>query len=223
MIKISMNDTKFMQDMRNIIGYSEGFLEGVERGRAKMLSNIGKLSVEVIKEYIDSSARVNPEALHHVYEWYQTGSPNARLFDIVYSVNGVGLSIRSQFRQSNSIKDGSNTPFYDKAKMMEAGVSVTIRPRQATVLTFDDNGEQVFTKKEIKVDKPGGSEVQGSFEAAFDAFMRGYFSQAFLSSSGILAKIKDLSMYKKNMSLGKRSGRQKGIDVGYRWITSVGV
>ena len=223
MIRISMNDEKFMKDMNNIIKYSEGFLEGVHRGKAKMLSNIGKSSVEIIKDFVDSSARVNPDALHHVYEWYQTGSPNARLFDIVYSVNGAGLSIRSQFRQSTSIKNGSNVPFYDKAKIMETGTSVTITPKQSTVLTFNDNGEQVFTKKSINVMSPGGEDVKGAFEATFDSFMRSYFSQAFLSSSGILAKIKDLSMYKKNLSFGKASGKQKGIDVGYRWITSVGV
>jgi hypothetical protein len=223
MIRIRMNDKKFMKDMNNIIKYSEGFLEGVHRGKAKMLSNIGKSSVEVIKEFVDSSARVNPDTLHHVYEWYQTGSPNARLFDIVYSVNGAGLSIRSQFRQSTSIKNGSNVPFYDKAKIMETGTSVTITPKQSTVLTFNDNGEQIFTKKSINVTNPGGEAVKGAFESTFDSFMRSYFSQAFLSSSGILAKIKDLSMYKKNMSFGKNSGKQKGIDVGYRWITSVGV
>jgi hypothetical protein len=220
---IKMDGTQFIKDMNNIIKYSEGFLEGVKRGKAQMLSNVGKASVEVIKQYVDSSARVNPAALHHVYEWYQVGSPEARLFDIVYSVNGAGLSIRSQFTQSTVIKNGSNVPFYDKARIMEAGLSITIKPKSATVLSFDVNGEQVFSKGPITVNEPGGSEVQGSFEATFDAFMRGYFSQAFLSSSGILAKLNDISIFKKNLSSGKRSGKQKGIETGYRWITSVGV
>ena len=220
---IKMNDAQFMKDMNNIIRYSEGFLEGVQRGKAQMLSNIGKASVEVIKEYIDSSARVNPEMLHHVYEWYQTGSPEARLFDIVYSVNGAGLSIRSQFKQSTVIKNGSKVPFYDKAKIMEAGVSITIAPRNSSVLSFEDSGEQVFTKNAVTVSNPGGDNVQRSFESTFDAFMRGYFSQAFLSTSGILAKLNDISIYKKNFSAGKRSGKQKGIETGYRWITNVGV
>lgn len=217
-----MNDAQFMKDMNNIIKYSEGFLEGVKSGKAKMLSNIGNASVEVIKQYIDSSARVNPAALHHVYEWYSTGSPEARLFDIVYSVNGAGLSIRSQFRQSSVVKKGSITPFYDKAKIMESGISVTVKPREGKVLAFEDNGETVFVRKPITISNPGGDDVQGSFEAAFDSFMRGYFSQAFLSTSGILAKLEDISIYKKNLPAGKKLGKQKGVQVGYRWITSVG-
>lgn len=217
-----MNDAKFMKDMNNIIKYSEGFLEGVNAGKAKMLSNVGKASIEVIKQYIDSSARVNPQALHHVYEWYSVGSPEARLFDIVYSVNGAGLSIRSQFRQSSVIKKGSTVPFYDKAKIMESGVSVTVKPRNGSVLAFEDGSETVFSRKPVTISNPGGDNVQGSFEAAFDSFMRGYFSQAFLSTSGILAKLNDISVFKKNFAAGKASGKQKGIQVGYRWITSVG-
>jgi len=74
--------------------------------------------------------------LHHVYEWYQTGSPAARLFDINYISNQIGLSFNSTFRQSVSIKSGSKVPFYNKAQIIENGIPVTIRPVSSEVLSF---------------------------------------------------------------------------------------
>ena len=116
---VKFNDKKFMNDMVNIIEYSIGFLDGIQSGKKVFLDNLGREVIDLLKEYIDSNARVNPQALHHIYEWYSTGSPNARLFDIDYSVSGIGLSFKSSFRQSTSIQDGSNTPFYNKAYIME--------------------------------------------------------------------------------------------------------
>ena len=176
-----------------------------------------------MKEFIDSNARVNPNMLHHIYEWNQTGSPSARLYDISYTTSNLGLSFRSSFRQSTSIKDGSRTPFYDKARIMEDGIPVTIRPKVAQVLVFDDNGETIFTRNEIKVNNPGGTEVQGGFEKVFDMFFNRYFSQAFLRVSGIARYLENPVVYRKDMAAGKRLGRSKGLSTGYRWIANAGV
>ena len=210
-----------MKKMDNIIDYSTGFLDGVERGKTEMLNRVGALAIEAIKQYIDSSARVNPSALHHVYEWSQVGSPEARLFDISYKVTGAGLSINSTFSQSKTVQAGSKTPFYDKAEIMENGIPVTIRPVNSSVLSFNENGEQVFTRKAVSVKNPGGDNVQGSFEKTFDSFMANYFSQAFLSKTGILAHLNNPSVYKANLRSGSRQGRSKGVQVGYKWITNV--
>ncbi|NBO79310.1 MAG: hypothetical protein EBV27_06755, partial [Actinobacteria bacterium] len=169
-MRITFDNKMFKKDMKNIIDYSIGFLDGVKKGKTDFLKIIGLETVELMKEYIDSSARVNPGILHHVYEWDQTGSPNARLFDINYTVSGLGLSFKSTFSQSRSIKSGSRVPFYDKARIMEAGIPVVIRPRQAQVLAFNDNGEEVFTQGPIKISNPGGDNVQGGFEKTFDEF-----------------------------------------------------
>lgn len=222
MISLKIDSRSFMKKMNNIVEYSAGFLDGVERGKTEMLQRLGREAIETIKQYVDSSARVSPGALHHVYEWYRVGSPDARLFDINYTVTGIGLSINSTFSQSRTVKAGSKVPFYDKARVMEEGIAVTIKPKTATVLSFDDNGEQVFTKKEISVSNPGGEDVAGAFERTFDSFMRNYFSQAFLSKSGILAHLNDASVYKKNLAAGSKLGRPKGVQTGYKWITSVG-
>jgi hypothetical protein len=218
MIKLRFNDAKFMKTMNNIAKYSEGFLDGVHSGKNIFLGGLGKQVIEAIKIYIDANARVNPAALHHVYEWERTGSPSARLFDIDYTVSNLGLSLRSTFRQSSSIKSGSKTPFYDKARIMENGIPVVITPRSANVLAFEQDGEMIFTKGPVVVDNPGGSSTQGGFEKTFDSFFRNYFSQAFLRSSGILDYLKRPSLYKKNFVAGQKGGRSVGISTGYRWI-----
>lgn len=208
--------------MNNIIGYSLGFIDGVGLGKKEFLDSIGASTLETMKNYIDTMARVDPAMLHHIYEWNQTGSPSARLYDINYTISNLGLSFKTSFRQSISIKDGSKVPFYDKARIMENGIPVTIRPRSSQVLSFDDNGEQVFTKRPITIENPGGDSVQGGFESAFDSFFK-YFSQAFLRSSGISKYLENPVAYKSNLPAGRRGGKNVGVKTGYRWIANAGV
>jgi hypothetical protein len=181
MISAEVNLDLFMKQMRNITEYSIGFTEGVEQGISNLIHRVGQLAVDNIKEYIDSSARVNPQALHHVYEWYQTGSPDARLFDIEYVKSGTnGAFIFSNFRQSSSVKNGSNVPFINKAEVMESGQTLIIRPKNSQVLAFEANGEEVFTQKPVVISEAGGGETTNSFERTFDDFFNNYFSQSFL-------------------------------------------
>ena len=219
----TFNSKQFKKDMNNIVNYSVGFLEGIQRGKTVFLKTLGMETVEIMKEFIDSNARVNPQMLHHVYEWTMTGSPEARLYDISYTTSNLGLSFRSSFSQSKSIKDGSRTPFYDKARIMEEGIPVTIRPRVAQVLAFDDNGETVFTRGPIEILNPGGTEVEGGFEKVFDMFFNKYFSQAFLRTSGVARYLENPQVYKKDMPAGKRIGKSKGLSTGYRWIANAGI
>ena len=217
------NSNQFKKEMNNIVNYSIGFLEGVQKGKTVFLKTVGLHTVETMKDFIDSNARVNPDMLHHIYEWNQTGSPSARLYDIDYTASNLGLSFRSSFSQSTSIKNGSRTPFYDKARIMENGIPVTIRPKAAEVLAFDENGETVFTKGPVQVLNPGGNAVEGGFEKVFDMFFNRYFSQAFLRTSGIAQYLENPVVYKKDMQAGKTMGRTKGISTGYRWIANAGV
>lgn len=223
MIAARFDQTQFKKDMENIIKYSVGFLEGAKAGKTAFLVPLGQTTIEMMKEFIDSNARLSPETLHHVYEWYQAGSPDARLFDINYTISNLGLSFKSTFRQSTVIKEGSNTPFYDKARIMEEGIPVTITPVASKVLAFEEDGETVFTRGPVTVENPGGPEAQGSFEKVFDIFFASYFSQAFLQSSGILDKIQNPVAFKRNMGRGKRGGRSTGYQTGYRWIANAGV
>lgn len=220
---ITINSASFNRDMDNIINYAIGYLEGVKAGKKTFLDSLGASAIEVLKQYIDTNARMSPEMLHHVYEWNQVGSPAARLFDITYTVSNLGLSLKSSFSQSSSIKDGSRVPFYDKARIMENGIPVTIRPKAAQALAFEVDGQKVFTKNPVDVDKPGGAGVEGGFEKAFDSFFNNYFSQSFLRSSGISQYLENPVMFKKNLAAGKRSGKTVGFDTGFRWIANAGL
>jgi len=222
-MRVSFDTRVFNKDMKNIMDYATGFLEGVQSGKRAFLTNLGAGTADYLKEFIDANARINPELLDHVYEWYQTGSPAARLYDIDYTVSNLGLSMRSTFRQSTSIQKGSKVPFYNKAMIMEKGIPVTIKPKSAKVLAFEVDGEKVFTKKPVTVTKPGGPSAQGGFERTFDLFFSSYFSQAFLNSSGVAKVLSDPSVFKKNLKVAKQGGRSLGIQTGYRWIANAGV
>jgi len=222
MISVKLNQSKFISDMNNVVQYSLGFLDGIKKGKRVFLGNLGEGAKKILEAFIDANARSNPQMLHHVYEWSRVGSPDARLFDINYTVSNLGLSFSSSFRQSNSIKQGSSVPFYNKAKIMEEGIPVVITPKRSTVLAFEQNGETVFTKSPVEVLNPGGAQVQGSFERTVDLFFSRYFTQAFLRTSGVAEYFKNPVLYKRNLQKGKSGGRQVGISTGYSWITNVG-
>jgi len=219
MINLKTNSEQFQKEMNNIIDFSEGFFEGVHKGKSNFSENLARETLDVLKEFIDSNARVMPDALHHMYEWYSTGSPEARLFDIEYISKSNGISFTSSFRQSSSVREGSMVPFYNKAEIMEKGLSVRIRPIRSDVLAFQDGGEAVFTKKEINIMNPGGSQTTGSYENVFNQFFSSYFSQAFLLSSGVMSRLSDLSDFTTNFAQAKTGGRAAGVRVGFRWMS----
>lgn len=221
MISVNVNNKKFAKEMNNLMGYSIGFITGVKRGQAVFLKGFGVTVLEALKEYIDSNARVAPHMLHHIYEWNQVGSPEARLFDLKYTVTGVGLSIDSKFKQSKSIKNGSKVPFYDKARIMENGIPVTITPKNR-VLAFTVDGEDVFTSSPVTVQNPGGN-VEGEYEKVFDSFFRLYFKQSFLASTGILSYLQNPADFSRNFSKGKRGGYNLGLAVGTQWMAKAGI
>jgi hypothetical protein len=220
MMKLAINTKQFKKDMSNIVEYSFGYVDGVHAGKTVFFHNLGLSVSEMLEKYIDSNARVNPEALNHIYEWSQVGSPNARLYDLKYTVSNQGLSFITNFKQSKSIKEGSRVPFYDKAKIMENGVPVTIRPKKR-VLAFTIDNEEIFTSNDVTVTNPGGTEVQGSFSKTIDEFMLFYFKQSFLRASGIYNYIQNPTVFKKDIKQGSRLGKNKGIQTGFRWIANL--
>ena len=222
MINVKFDNRKFNKEMKNIIDYSVGFLEGVQNGKKEFLDNLGVDISEIASQFIDTNARVSPGTLHHVYEWYQNGSPEARLFDIDYTVSNLGLSFISNFKQSNTVSNGSNEPFRNKAAIMENGTTVVIKPKNAEVLRFEVGGEVVYTKKPVVINNPGG-DTQGEFEKVFDMFFGRYFTQSFLNSSNLRQYFENPVVYKKNISKGKRGGKSVGLSTGYRWVANAKV
>ena len=219
-MRVSVNTKTLEKQLLNITKYSLGFIDGVNKGKSKFLDNLGATVINVLKDYVDVSARSNPKALHHIYEWYQVGSPNARLYDFEYTVSNVGLSFKSNFKQSKSLSENASVPFYNKARIMEEGVPVTISPKKSNVLAFDVDGETVFTSKEVTLNNPGGNEVSGSFEKIVDEFFSVYFKQSFLRASGLYSYIKKPVLYKKNFAAGARVGKSLGVSTGFKWIAN---
>ncbi len=219
-MRATLDSKELEKKLLNIVNYSYGFIEGANRGKKKFLQNMGDGVIQALGSYIDTMARADKDAMHHVYEWYMTGSPAARLFSLDYTVSSLGLSIKSTFSQSKSMSEFGNTPFYDKARVMESGVPITIKPKASGVLKFNEGGKDVFTKKPITVENPGGPRVQGSYERVFDTFFEFYFTQAFLKSSGLFDYIKKPTLYKKDFAKGSRGGKAVGIKTGYTWIAN---
>lgn len=219
MIAIEIDSRQFIKDMNNAVAYSNGFLDGAKLAKSQLSTMLGIELRTLVAEFIDSNARVDPASLHHVYEWYQTGSPASRLFDIDYKVIAGGLTMYGTLTQSRSIANGSKTPFYDKARVMEAGIPVTISPKQSSVLAFEQDGETVFTKKPVTVSNPGGSQVAGSFEQTFRSFFLTYASQSLLDISGLGNQIRNSKEYDKSFSAGVKSGRSVGLSAGKKHIT----
>lgn len=221
MLKIVMDSRQFQKEINNIINYSTGFLEGVQRGKTEMYMSLAPKISEMASQFIDANAKMSPELLHHIYEWEKVGSPSARLFDIDYAISGVGITFTSSLKQSSSIKEGSNVPFYNKATIMEQGVAVTITPKKANVLRFEIDGQEVYTSGSVTVDSPGG-QTQGQFDKIINNFFGVYFRQSFLNSSGLLQYFKSPQVYKKNISAAKRGGTSLGIKTGYQWVANAG-
>ena len=222
-MQVKFDDKKFMKKMNNIVDYSFGFFDGVEKGKTVFLNNLGKETVEALKMFVDANAKMDPMSMQHVYEWGKVGMASKRLFEVDHTVSNLGLSIRSNFKQSTSIKQGSSVPFYNKARIMEYGQPVVIKPRNVSVLSFDVGGEQIFTKNPVNVSNPGGDWVQGSYEKTFDNFMNYYFKQTFLRASGIYDHLSNPRVYKSNLRAGSNLGKTKGREIGYRWITNINV
>lgn len=218
-MKVILHTANFDRDMKNFLDYSMGFLEGIEDGKPAFFKEFARGTIAGLNKYIDSTARMNQQAMHHVYEWYKTGSPEARLFKITSLENANGIQIRSTFTQSKTLAKNSKQIFANKASVMENGMPIHISPKKG-VLAFEVDGETVFTRKEITIANPGGPSVAGSYQKAFDSFFQNYFSQSFLRASGILNYLDDISVYKTHLAAGVKSGKGIGKSAGYKWIVN---
>jgi hypothetical protein len=222
MISIKFDDKTFFKDLMNIAEYSEGFLEGAELAEEKLARDIAENGVEIFKEFVDQNARVDQQRYHHIYEWYEVGNPSGRLFDIHYDINQGSISFDGIFLQSNTIKKDSNTPFFNKAQIMELGMPVTISPVNVSMLSFNIDGQQIFTSGPVTVEHPGGTYVMGSFQRIFDIFFKEHFAQSVLDATGIRQYLNNPKKYKENLKSGKSSGKSKGVEIGYNWIARAG-
>lgn len=139
--------------------------------QGKRISMAGaKIVDEYFSSWLDNQARVNPDELHHVYEWGKTGDKKSRLFDCKTTYAG-GNPVLNFYLTESKEPNEEGYVFSQKAFVMELGESVTIEPKSSEVLVFEIDGEEVFTPNEVHIDSPGGQAVAGSFVKKFNEFM----------------------------------------------------
>jgi len=178
MIKTDMTD--FNRTMKNAIDYSRGFANGVQQNEQYFNQQLAELIKEAFYKYVDSTARLDPDRLHHMYEWEQTGVDKARLFRIEAFTGQQSIRFVTEFMQSTSVSPTANEPFVNKADVMESGTMVTVTPRGEGPLVFEgDDGDMVFTNEEVTITNPGGN-VAGQFAAVAREFFTNYLDQALL-------------------------------------------
>lgn len=223
MIRARFETKQFTKTLTDTLKYSYGFVEGIKLSKLQFNQELGIFVQEALYKYIDAKARSNPEALHHVYEWGQAGSSNARLFEINMIPMQTIIKFTGKFLPSTSISSTSDVPFRNKANVMENGIEITIQPKNSDMLVFDVPEGTVFTKKTIVVSDPGGPEVAGSFENTINEFFNNYLTVGLLRSSGILKKLENPKEYLQFFPEGaKGGGSNVGRKAGKKYLSTGG-
>jgi hypothetical protein len=88
-MRVILNDKKFVKQMNNIVNYSFGFIEGIQKGKTVFLNNLGKETVEALRMFVDANAKLDPMSMHHVYEWGKVGMSSKRLFEVTNTVSNL--------------------------------------------------------------------------------------------------------------------------------------
>jgi len=223
MIKVKFDTKKLSKTINNIIDYSDGFITETKQSKAKIATKMATTSVNVFYQYLDGLARLHPGMLHHVYEWGQIGDPSSRLFQLRLKSIASGSEVSAELLQSDSIKDGSKEPFYDKATIMELGETVTITEDEAQALFFEIDGQEYFRKGPITIANPGGEAVRGAFVNAFNEFYLNYFQEIYLRSIRFYKHFEDAKEYKKNVRVAAKSPNAKtiGKNSATQWIANI--
>lgn len=210
-MKVKYDAKDFLQKVTSVIEYSQGFVDSAKENKTVLSSGIAEISIDAFYDYLDGLARLHPGMLHHVYEWGQVGDPFGRLVELTSTISQRKVTISADFLESQSISSTSNTPFYDKAKIMEEGIPVVVNEVEAKALFFEIDGEEFFRVGPIYIANPGGSSTRGSFLKAFEDFYGKYFEQVFLKSIKFYSHFSNPKEYNKFVRSASRSKNAYGI------------
>lgn len=223
MITVKFDAKKLTKTLNNVVNYSDGFISETKQSKQKIINKMGATSINTFYEYLDGLARVHPGMLHHVYEWGEVGNPLQRLYELNMSLSTSGVTVGADFLESTSIPNNGTEPFYDKAQVMENGETIIVNEKDAQVLFFEVDGEEVFRKGPITIANPGGEAVRGSFVKAFNEFYTSYFSQIYLKSINFYKHLSNPVEYSKNIKSAVRGGNAKsaGKAAAALWISKL--
>jgi hypothetical protein len=210
--------------MKNAVDYSYGFVDGVKMSQSKFNKQLGELTVTMLEKYIDSRAMANSESLHHVYEWGMSGNPAGRLFKLQHKSSAKNIVIFGDFLPSKTVSDTSDTPFIDKANVMENAILIEITPKNNVLAFEDDGGETVFTADTVYVANPGGDGVAGSFGKVIEEFFDYHFTAQVLVQTGMLNRLSNPTEFSQFFNSGAMGGgRSAGTKSGMKYLTVKGV
>jgi hypothetical protein len=218
MLSVKFDIKQFDKTLKNTVAYSQGFLDGVESERMSFNRFLGGVVAEALGKYIDAKARMNPDALHHVYEPGRVGSESSRLFSFNVLVSSNYIRFEGKFLPSKDTPLNGGEPFVDKARIMENAISIVVEPRNSDVLAFEYEGETVFSVKSIVIDHPGGDAVAGSFGNVVSDFFDNYMTNAFLLP--IFNNLRTAKEFTDSFSAGSKGGRVIGVRAGRKYLNS---
>jgi len=221
MISVKFNTIELNKILNNSINYSNGFIEGIEMEKIEFHRVLGGFAAEALGKYIDAKARMNPETLHHVYEWDCAGQSNSRLFNFSVTATSSNISINGNFLPSKTISSTSSERFPNKANIMENDIAITIKPKKSDVLAFEYDNEMVFTRNSIHIDHPGGDKVAGSFGKTVDDFFNNYFKNSLLRP--FLDKLSEAKEFSQSFAQGTKSGKSVGVKAGRKYLDVSGI
>lgn len=221
MLKMKIDSKEVDSVLKNAVEYSYGFLDGIEYNRVAYMRFLGGFVVEALGKYIDTKARINPASLHHVYEPGQVGNEDARLFKMTADAGKSTIRISGVFTPSSGTPNSGGDPFINRAEIMENGIEIVIAPKNADVLAFEVDGEQVFSASAIYIANPGGDAVAGSFGRNVESFFNNYLTNAILKPA--LAKLNNPKEFAQFFSQGTKGGRSVGVAAGRKYFRDMGM
>lgn len=222
MYNIKFDSKEAMKMLNNVVEYSQGFIQETKAKESYVASKLASSSIDAFYNYLDVLARTNPGMLHHVYEWGQVGDPQGRLVELKKAVSGGKSYVESEFTISGSIPEGGTEPFWNKAEIMEEGVTVVINEVDAKALFFEVNGEEFFRLGPIVIENPGGEAVRGSFVKTFEEFYNIYFDQVYLRAIRFYDHFKTAPGFASNFSSAVKSGNaySMGRKTALSWVVN---
>lgn len=165
----------------------------INRGAALLIKNY-------FNQYLDSKARQNPSAYHHVYEFGKTGNTSGRLFTAIIGNTPDGSATITYSFTPAKEPNPDGYPFPNKAEVMEKGETIVVTPKKARYLKFEINDGQFVTLEKTVIRNPGGTEVRGSFESTFRTFMAAQ-ANSLLERFGYFKKIEQAMINKRRLMI----------------------
>jgi hypothetical protein len=144
-----------------------------------------KLIATYFEAYVDNLARMNNSRFHHLYEPGRSGAKDSRLFQ--GSVTSRTKPILTYNFTPSVLPGDSGYVFENRAFVMENGIPLNIKAKDSQYLKFEYEGE-FYSKKQVYVANPGGTEVENSFSETFNTFMTSMADDA-LRDLGFFQKI----------------------------------